>query len=782
MKKNYFVILFLGITTLLISQNSKIDSLQSLLITSSKPKKIEVLNELSKSYRKISLEKTVDFGQQALTLSQITGNKKMAIISKYNIAVGYYYQKKYDDALKMFMQCSLEAENTKFYKGLQDYYFNIGLILKKRQEYEEALAYFQKALQMREKIGDKSKIAIVMHSIGVTHWYMAELKIASEYFLKEIEIFRELNDKKNLAAGLNNLGNIYIKLGNYEKSLNYYLASLRIKEELQDKIEIAIALTGLGNFFWKRENDDSALKYHLQALEIYKTLNEKKYLSTAYNSIGLAYALKEDYGKSLEYYFNGLQITREINDDFNTGIILNNIASVYVNEKKYSEALDYFLKSLKIKKTSENKAGIAETSKNIGSLYLQMKDYQNAFDYLSKGFDVAKQIDDIDILKDYYQSFSDYYTAIGNIDKAFDNYKKYVALEDSIFSLESNKQITEMRTKYETEKKEKEIDILTKNAEIQKLKLRKNKIIIFSFIFGFIVILILAYIIYRAYRREKIEIKKRKIAERKLNNLNQNLEKRVKEEVQIRREQEYKAFEQSRLAALGELAAGIAHEINQPLHSIAFAIDNMSMAIEEDDADKEYLQKKTKDIFSDIDRMKRIIDHIRTFSRKQTGEKKELFNINQSIKNAVNMIQEQYSGHRIHLEMNLAENLPKILGNLYRFEQVVLILLSNGKDAVEEKALNTSVNYEKKLSVRTFQEGKNIFMEFEDNGIGIPDKNLDKIFNPFYTTKKPQHGTGLGLSIAFGIIGEMEGKIEVESEVGIGTKVSIKFRNKPLKE
>jgi len=774
MKKNISVIVFSFLFFVLLNSETKIDSLKSLLEKSSKTKKIEILNELSKSYRKISPEKAIIYGEQALDLSQKINKKKQEIISNYNIASGYYYKKDYKKSLELYEKCVNDAEKINFYQGLQDYYFNIGLILKKKQNYLEALDYFEKALELREKTSDKSKIAIVLYSIGLTHWYMSELKIASEYFLKETEIFRELNDKKNLAAGLNNLGNIYMKLGNYEKSLSYYLESLKIKEEIQDKKGIAIALTGLGNFFWKRENADSALKYHLQALEIYQTLNEKKYLPVAFNSIGLVYALNKNDQKALKYYFNGLQISQQINDNINSGIILNNIASVYLYGKEYSKALDYYLKSLEIKQASGDKAGIAESSKNIGSLYLQMKDYQNAFDYLLKGLKTAERVHDIGIIKDCYKSFSDYYVAVGNIDNAFENYKKFVALEDSIFSLDSNKQIEEMRTKYETEKKEKEIELLKINTEIQNLILKKNRIVKYSFISGFIIVFILAFISYRAYKREKKEIEKREIVEKELSDLNKNLEHKVEAEISIRREQEQKAFEQSRLAALGELAAGIAHEINQPLHSIAFAIDNMSMAIDENDADKEYLQKKTKNIFSDIDRMKRIIDHIRTFSRKQTGEEKKPFNINHSIKNAVNMIREQYISHRIFLETELDGNLPETLGNIYRFEQVVLILLSNGKDAVEEKALKADENYQKKLSIRTFRKGKNIFMKFEDNGIGISKENLDRIFNPFYTTKESGKGTGLGLSIAFGIIGEMDGKIDVESEAGKFTRIKIK--------
>jgi signal transduction histidine kinase len=367
------------------------------------------------------------------------------------------------------------------------------------------------------------------------------------------------------------------------------------------------------------------------------------------------------------------------------------------------------------------------------------------------------------------------HTTLKNYKTALEYNNLYTSLNDSIFNEEKFKTITDIQTKYETEKKEKEIDILTKNTQIQMLQLRNSRIIILSIILGFITVLMLASMIYKAYRKTKIEVEKRKAAEKELSELNRNLEQRVENEVKIRRGQEQKAIEQSRLASLGELAAGIAHEINQPLHSIAFSVDNMKMAIEEGDADSEYLQKKTKNIFSDVDRMKRIVDHIRTFSRKQTGEKKAPFSINQSIANAIDMIGEQYANHRIKLKTDLDENLPEILGNLYRFEQVVLILLSNGKDAVEEKALTADEGFRKELRLKTYKDKSKIVLEFTDTGSGIPSENLEKIFNPFYTTKKSGEGTGLGLSIAFGIIGEMDGTISVESDVGIGTKMIIQF-------
>ncbi|MBC8385746.1 MAG: tetratricopeptide repeat protein, partial [Candidatus Cloacimonetes bacterium] len=531
---------------------------------------------------------------------------------------------------------------------------------------------------------------------------------------------------------------------------------------------------------WKQY--EKAIEYYEQALEIDRKFQNEPRIAIRLNNIGYAHRALKQFDKALEYLQQALKIEMKYGRKDRIAIRLTNIGLIYISTEKYEQALINFRKAEEIIKKLNMPNYLSTLYNNFGHVFILQQKYTDAEKYLKKSQKIADEKDMKQQQLYNHLEFALLYQKRGDFKKAYQSQVNYTKLNEKIFSEEKLKQLSEFEAKFETAKKEKEIEILTKNQEIQDLKLKENRIVKYSFIIGFILVLLLALIIYRAYRRERIEIEKRKIAELKLSDLNKNLEKRVEEEVTIRSEQEQKAIEQSRLAALGELAAGIAHEINQPLHSIAFAIDNMSLAIEEDDADKEYLQKKTKNIFSDVDRMKRIIDHIRTFSRKQTGEEKEPFNINQSITNAVNMISEQYANHRIKLDIELDKNLPETMGNIYRFEQVVLILLSNGKDAIEERAEIMDENFQKKLSIRTFQQNNNILMEFEDNGTGISKENLDKIFNPFYTTKKPGEGTGLGLSIAFGIVGEMDGKIEVESKVGKGTKMQIRVASKQTQD
>jgi PAS domain S-box-containing protein len=243
-----------------------------------------------------------------------------------------------------------------------------------------------------------------------------------------------------------------------------------------------------------------------------------------------------------------------------------------------------------------------------------------------------------------------------------------------------------------------------------------------------------------------------------------------------RKKLERQMIHNDRMTTLGEMATGIAHEINQPLNTLSILFDNMLLAAsKEDSLPKSYLEKKTEKIYDNIFRIKNIIDHVRVFSRSQDDAIYSSFEVNESIKNAASMISEQFRHKMIELDIDLSDTLPPAFGNTYQFEQVILNLLINSKDAIEELEVLLEQPLEKKVAIRTYQINKLIIVEVKDNGIGIKPEELEKIMLPFYTTKEAGKGTGLGLSITFGIIKEMKGEIAFLSEPQKGTKVTIKL-------
>lgn len=250
--------------------------------------------------------------------------------------------------------------------------------------------------------------------------------------------------------------------------------------------------------------------------------------------------------------------------------------------------------------------------------------------------------------------------------------------------------------------------------------------------------------------------------------------------VVIRNISERKHFEKQlrhseRMAGIGELATGMAHEINQPLNTISLAIDNIVFTIDNQTITEEYLKNKLNKVFDSINRIKKIIDHVRTFSRDQDDFTHEEFNVNKSIENCLSMMVEQLENKNIRLNFEPEDSLPKLFGNAYRFEQVILNMLVNAKDAIDEKNKELYKTEGKLISLSTKRSNGNISIEIKDNGAGIDGVNIEKVLLPFYTTKAPGKGTGLGLSISYGIIKEMGGEIEIQSKLQKGTTIVIKL-------
>lgn len=255
-------------------------------------------------------------------------------------------------------------------------------------------------------------------------------------------------------------------------------------------------------------------------------------------------------------------------------------------------------------------------------------------------------------------------------------------------------------------------------------------------------------------------------AEAALRQLNETLEHRIDDAIRMHKETEGLANQQSRLAAIGELATGMAHEITQPLNSISFSVENLSTRFANDTVDDAYLRNKVSAINADIDRVRRVIDHVRLFARSVPEEYNTGFSVNTTIQNALGLFAVQLATREIDLSVNLADSLPEVRGNPFQYEQVVLNLLSNARDAVEERLhLDAESNNPDPMPtvirIRTWAEPGHVCLEVSDNGTGIPDELGARVFDPFFTTKLPGKGTGLGLSISFGIIREMGGSIEL---------------------
>ena len=229
----------------------------------------------------------------------------------------------------------------------------------------------------------------------------------------------------------------------------------------------------------------------------------------------------------------------------------------------------------------------------------------------------------------------------------------------------------------------------------------------------------------------------------------------------------------AKLAAVGELAAGVAHELNQPL----MVIRGHAQELLDGNSIPEAVRKDIKLIEKQTGRMMRIIDHLRAFARQSSGTFEQV-NLNSVLNDSFTLVTQQLKNHNIEIVKEFDETIPKIWGDHNRLEQVFLNLITNARDAMEEKG-GGILTVQTRSVFNSKEEGKEalsgIRVILSDTGTGIEDNIMDKIFDPFFTTKEVGKGTGLGLSIGYSIITEHGGDINVESRVGTGTRFTLEF-------
>ncbi|MFW5904839.1 MAG: sensor histidine kinase, partial [bacterium] len=241
------------------------------------------------------------------------------------------------------------------------------------------------------------------------------------------------------------------------------------------------------------------------------------------------------------------------------------------------------------------------------------------------------------------------------------------------------------------------------------------------------------------------------------------LEEKVEERTEALVQMRDRVAQSQRLASIGMLAAGVAHEVNNPLGGI-LALTGLTLEeLPEDDPNRSNLEE----VVRQTERCRDIVKRLLEFSR-QTEVSTEELDLNEVLDSTVNLVRRQSIFMNIEVRKDLDPELPRVLADRSQLQQVFMNILMNAAQAMEEEGTLT-------VESRTLPEGHGVELEFTDTGHGIPREHLDKIFDPFFTSGKEGHGTGLGLSIAYGIISRHQGTITVESEVGEGTTFTIRL-------
>lgn len=245
-------------------------------------------------------------------------------------------------------------------------------------------------------------------------------------------------------------------------------------------------------------------------------------------------------------------------------------------------------------------------------------------------------------------------------------------------------------------------------------------------------------------------------------------------------EKDAQLVQASKMTALGEMSSGVAHELNQPLNSIKMGSEFLRMMIEKEGAvPPDQLHTVVDEMSSQVDRASEIISTLREFGRKAELVEERL-NINRPIRGVFALLGQQLSLQNIHVVLELDDALPPILAHNNKLQQVLFNLVTNARDAINQKRQTVGNAVLQTIRIRSFMENDRVAVSVSDSGTGIPEHIRDKIFEPFFTTKEAGQGMGLGLSITYGIVRDYGGDIEVRSEEDVGTTFKLTFPVHPV--
>ncbi len=388
-------------------------------------------------------------------------------------------------------------------RGIATAYNNIGRVYLNLGDYAKAMNYFLIALKIREEIADEKAIAASYNNIALIYNNQGNYEKALENHLKSLAIKEKINDRTGIAMSYNNIGVIYQNLGNYEKSLENHLKSLAIKEDMGDVQGIAMSYNNIGIIYEKRGDSIAALDNYMKFLKAGQETGNKQYIANAYNNIGNIYLGRKDYKKALDFQMNSLKIKEEIGDKAGIAMSYNNIGTIYEMQENHKEALENQLKSLKIAESIGDTQQMSISSNNVGNIYLKMEKPDQALQHNKQALEWAQKIGYKAGIKESFLALANVYETKKDYTSALKYYKYHSEIKDTLLNEQSSKQIAEMNIKYDSEKKDKELikkdaEINWQQAETEKKNLQRN-----AFIVGLLLMMILAFYVYRGYRQKQ---------------------------------------------------------------------------------------------------------------------------------------------------------------------------------------------------------------------------------------------------------------------------------------
>ncbi|HAK12675.1 MAG TPA: adenylate/guanylate cyclase domain-containing protein [Chitinophagaceae bacterium] len=370
---------------------------------------------------------------------------------------------------------------------------------------DSAIIYAVKAKELAVSVNYQEGVAYALKNIGIAYYYQGKDIEALDFWKQSLEIFKSIKDEIGTANILNNIGAIYFNQKDLTNALEYYLQSLKLAEKTKDKLRILSALNNIGGvYFEKPATHDKALVYFLKALPLSAELNDTESFGTTAANLGEIYYVRNDDSLAL-VYFN--KSAKAFNDSENSPYAYNNLGKVYDRQKKYDLAILYHKKALGIARKLNGSLDIVQSLMGLAKTNISKKNWKEALTYLKEAEQIATKHQYSGELKNVFESFSFVYNQISDYKNAYTYQYKYAAIKDTLYNIETDKKLGTLQFDFEIQKKQSEVDLLTKDNQLQQENIKRQKFAKNAFLAGLFLILMIALILYRNYRR-KVKINK----------------------------------------------------------------------------------------------------------------------------------------------------------------------------------------------------------------------------------------------------------------------------------
>ncbi len=665
------------------------------------------------------MKKTIHFYLSALLLFLFVSEVKAQI----KIGTGSDSLKKYQQLYK-----KLKDDNS-----LLQVFISKGYIYRRRSPDSE-FYYGNIALKLAKKIKSKGGEAVALDILQYYQREQGNLAEALNLELRMRTLTKELNFVGLEGVALNSIGNTYLDMGVPRTSLNYYRESLAIFER-------------------KRQ--------------AYGQMNERSNIGNAYEKLNMP--------DSAIFYEQSLSANKRFPVDL-LPELMSRIGNANVKLRKYRDALSYYKKGLAYEADVKTVNDAAIINYQLAKLYINLNMPDSANYYAHRALNIAKSISLSDIILKSSQVIADIFEKQRKIDSAYQYQQTAVRYNDTLFGVEKFNRIQQILSS-EQQRQQKVIQ------EQDKLE---NRYQLIGGISILIFVLVVAILIWRNNLSQR---KKNKLLDTQKTQLTQQRDE-LKTTLTSLKQTQTQLIQSEKMASLGELTAGIAHEIQNPLNFVNnFSEVNKEMVEELEEELRNGNIEEALAIAADIKGNEEKINHhgkradfivkgMLQHSRTSTGER-ELTNINvladEFFKLSYHGLRANDKSFNAAMVTNFDENLPKVSIVQQDIGRVLLNLFNNAFYAVNEKKKTAKADYKRTVTVSTCQAGAFILIMIKDNGNGIPQKILDKIYQPFFTTKPAGQGTGLGLSLSYDIVKANGGQINVETQEGTFTEFIIQI-------